>query len=139
MKQIKMKLAAFSVLAIFVVMSLFPSLVRAKPAPFEVIIQVNEHGFLDENGVHIDTYIKIPKDSEIKLIFEHVGKRGEEHEFILLFDSDEEVSSGIISDVKRRASIVFQAGEEEELYDVFCVIVDCDGMEHLTDLVLVAT
>ncbi len=134
-----MKLTIFSILAIFAAISLFPSPVLAEPAPVDVIIQVNEHGFLDENGTHINAYVKIPRNSRINLIFEHVSKPGEEHEFVLLFDSDEEINSGIISDIKPRASIAFQTGDEGELYDVFCVIVDCDGMEHLIDLVLVAT
>jgi hypothetical protein len=80
----------------------------------------------------------VPKRQTIKLIFEHVGKPGEEHGFVLLFDSDEEIESGTISDQNRRTHIEFNTGEAGEIYDVFCVIVECYGMEHLIDLVIVA-
>lgn len=137
MKQIKMNRALLSILTIFAIMSGLPSPSFANSPQTKVIIQINEHGFFDANGKAIHEYFEIPKDSNVKLVFKNIGKAGEEHEFVLLFDSDEEVSSGVLSDVQD-ASIDFHTGEEGELYDVFCVIVDCDGMEHLTDLVLIA-
>lgn len=139
MKQTNIKIAILSILSIFTIMIAFPSFLMAGPAQFEVVIKVNEHGFLDANGKALGERLKLPKDRNIMLIFEHVGQPEEEHEFVLLFDSDEEISSGVISFSNRRASIKFRTGEAGELYDIFCVIVDCDGMEHLIDLILIAT
>lgn len=139
MKQTKMKLLVLLMLSIFAVMSAVPSLVTAGPSQFEVLIKVNDQGFFDSTGKAINEPLKVPKDRNTKLIFEHVGKSGEEHQFVLLFDSEEEISSGKISDLNRRASIEFYTGEEGKSYDVFCVIVDCDGMEHLMDLILIST
>jgi len=115
-----------------------PSPLMAEASPFEVIIQVNEDGFLDKEGRSFGDHIEVPEGQTIKLIFEHIGKPGVEHAFVLLFDSDEEIESGTISGIKRRTHIEFKTGEAGETYDVFCVIVDCDGMEHLTDLVIEA-
>jgi len=140
MKQTKVKTAVALILSIFTIMSAAPSLLLAgADDAFEILIKVNEHGFLDADGKTLGEQLEVPKERHIKLIFENVGKPEEEHEFVLLFDSDEEISSGVISASNPRASIDFRTGEEGELYDIFCVIVDCDGMEHLRDLILIAT
>ncbi|HIE65449.1 MAG: hypothetical protein ABGX83_01090 [Nitrospira sp.] len=122
-----------------VVFFTLPSPSRAEGSPVEVIIQVDEEGFRDSEGRSFGNRIEVPEGRAIKLIFEHVGKPGVEHAFVLLFDSDEEIESGTISTVHKRTHIEFKTGDAGETYDVFCVIVDCDGMEHLTDLVIVAT
>ncbi len=117
-------------------LTLYPFQVRAVPAQIEVIIKVNEDGFYDRNGKSFNNLIEVPKGRSVKLVFEHVGKPGEKHAFVLLFDSDEEIESGTISDLNRRTHIEFNTGESGEIYDIFCVIVECDGMEHLTDLLI---
>lgn len=139
MKRMKIKIAIVSILSIFMMIGVLPLRLQAGPVPFELVIKVNEQGFFDANGKALGERVEIPKERNIKLIFEHVGKSEEEHEFVLLFDSDEEISSGMISSSNPSANIVFRTGEAGELYDVFCVVVDCDGMEHLIDLILVAT
>ncbi|VAX32077.1 hypothetical protein MNBD_NITROSPIRAE01-1885 [hydrothermal vent metagenome] len=137
--KMKMKIAIVNMLSIFIMIGVLPLHLQAGSVPFELVIKVNEQGFFDANGKALGERVEIPKEQKIKLIFEHVGKPEEEHEFVLLFDSDEEISSGMISSSNPNADIVFRTGEEGELYDVFCVVVDCDGMEHLIDLILVAT
>ncbi len=127
------------VTALVTVLSLVPSPLKAEPVQIEVLIKVTYDGFFDANGQPLNNLIKVPKEQHIKLTFEHAGKPGEEHAFVLLFDSDEEIASGTISDQNRRTHIEFTTGQAGETYDVFCVIVDCDGMEHLTDLVLMAS
>lgn len=139
MKRMKIRITIVSILSIFIMIGVLPSRLQAGPIPFELVIKVNEQGFFDANGKAFGERVEIPKGQNIKLIFEHVGNPEEEHEFVLLFDSDEEISSGIISSLNPNADIVFRTGDEGELYDVFCVVVDCDGMEHLIDLILVAT
>ncbi len=139
MRQTKIKPAVLFILLIITVMGTRPLLSMANPDQFEVIIKVNYDGFFDSNGKALNNLLEVPKERNIKLIFEHVGKPGEEHAFSLLFDSGEEISSDTISNLNKRAYIEFSTGNAGESYDVFCVIVDCDGMEHLTDLVLIST
>lgn len=134
----KNKRIMLMILMVITTFFLLPSSPMAQSSQFEVIIKVNEEGFLDADGKSFNNLIEVPKERTIKLIFEHVGKPGVEHAFVLLFDSDEEIESGTISDMNRWTHIEFNTGEAGETYDVFCVIVDCDGMEHLTDLVIMA-
>lgn len=125
-----------AILVSFCTTTLLPLQTAAIPSQTEVIIKVNEEGFFDSEGKPLNNLIEVPKERAVKLIFEHAGKPGEKHAFVLLFDSDEEIESGTISDVNRQTHIEFNTGEAGETYDVFCVLVDCDGMEHLTDLVI---
>lgn len=120
----------------FSTMMFSPAQVIAVPSQVVVIIKVNEDGFFGVDGKLFNNVIKVPRERTIKLIFEHVGNPGEKHAFVLLFDTDEEIESGIISDLNKRTHIEFNTGKEGEIYDVFCVIVECDGMEHMTDLII---
>lgn len=136
----KVKIQGIVLMMLMVTATFFLGLspLMAEASQLEVIIKVDEEGFYDADGRPFNNLIEVPKERSIKLIFEHVGKPGVEHAFVLLFDSDEEIESGTISDLNRRTHIEFNTGNTGETYDVFCVIVDCDGMEHLTDLVIVA-
>ena len=138
MKASRMTSVALFTAVIFMGLSIFPSFLMAEASPIEVLIRVTDEGFFDAEGKSLNNLIKVPKERNIKLIFESAGKPGERHAFVLLFDSDEEIESGTIDDQNRRTQIEFTTGEVDETYDVFCVLVDCDGMEHLTDLVIMA-
>lgn len=127
-----------AVLTSFFAITLFSFKAIAAPSEVKVIIKVNEEGFYDARGKSFNNRVEVPQERTIKLIFEHVGKPGEKHAFVLLFDSDEEIESGTISDINRTTHIKFNTGKAGEIYDVFCVIVECDGMEHMTDLVIIA-
>jgi hypothetical protein len=135
--KVRIQGALIQILIFILAFFLFSPFLPAEDTPFEVIIKVNEEGFLRANGRPLGNRLEVPKERSIKLIFEHVGKPEVEHAFVLLFDSDEEIESGTISGLNRRTHIRFNTGSTGETYDVFCVIVDCDGMEHLIDLVIV--
>lgn len=140
MKTKPIELFSLAILTLFYILAFSPNQTpAAAPPQIEVIIKVTYNGFFDADGHPLNNLIKVPKERNIKLTFEHAGKPGEKHAFVLLFDSDEEIESGTISDQNRRTHIEFTTGKTGETYDVFCVIVDCDGMEHLTDLVIIAT
>ncbi|MFQ5598514.1 MAG: hypothetical protein ACE5GK_10740 [Nitrospiria bacterium] len=138
MKRKDTQIIFLAIMALFYFMTLLPLQSIAAPSQIEVIIKVNEQGFFDAHGKSFNNIIEVPHEQTIRLTFEHIGKPGEKHAFVLLFDSDEEIESGTISDLNKQTHIEFKTGEAGELYDVFCVIVECDGMEHLTDLVIEA-
>ncbi len=138
MKASRMSIVALFTAVLFTGLSVFPSFLTAGTSPIEVLIRVTDQGFFDAEGRSLNNLIKVPKERNIKLIFEGAGKPTERHAFVLLFDSDKEIESGRIDDQNRRTQIEFTSGEADETYDVFCVLVDCDGMEHLTDLVIMA-
>ncbi len=134
--KVKIQGIVLTMLMVTAAFFILPNSLMAQASRFEVIIKVDEEGFYDADGRPFDNLIEVPKERSIKLIFEHVGEPGVEHAFVLLFDSEEEIESGTISNLNRRTHIEFKSGDKGETYDVFCVIVDCDGMEHLTDLVI---
>lgn len=136
MKVQRITILALFTAAIFTTFSIFPSFLLAENAQIEIVIQVTDEGFFDAEGQSFNNRIQVPKEQKIKLIFENAGKPEEKHAFVLLFDSDEEIESGTIDKKNKRTHIEFTSGETGETYDVFCVLADCDGMEHLTDLLI---
>lgn len=110
--------------------------VSARPPQFEVIIKVTTQGFLDEKGNALTHFLQVPKGSDVKLIFEYVGAPGNEHELALMFSSGEKIYSDPISYKNKRSTISFSADKAGEVFDIFCII-DCNGMDTLTDLVIV--
>jgi len=138
LKSKRTQIILLAILAFFYIITISPLQAMATSSQIKVIIKVDENGFYDVDGKPFNNLIEVPKERTIKLIFEHIGKSGEKHAFVLLFDSDEEIESGTISELNKRTHIEFKTGEAGEIYDVFCVIVECNGMEHLIDLVIMA-
>lgn len=102
-----------------------------------IVLQVHEKGFIDAKGNPIHGVIPIPKASQIKIVFEYDDSHGDDHEFAVLFPSDEEIYSEVLSEKNRRVEITFVSGKAGALYDVFC-LVDCEAMDKLVDLILMA-
>ena len=115
-----------------------PSNLVAKSPRIEVVIKVSNQGFFNEAGQPVDNLLKVPQQSDIRLIFEYMGDGEDYHEFSLLFDSGEELYADPISYLNKRASVEFSTGEHLQKIEIFCVV-DCEGMKNLLDLVLVAT
>ncbi len=102
-----------------------------------IVLQVHEKGFTDDQGNVLKGVIRIPKESRVKIVFEYADIHDDEHEFALMLPSEEEVYSDLLSKKNKRVEISFMTGQEGERYEAYCII-DCEAMDNLVDLILMA-
>lgn len=112
-------------------------------APVELKVRVSEKGFLDERGkLYSETRVlTIPKDAAVTITFlfgEDLTSLavGDTHQIAIRSDDGWKQETGSIWIMNRESSLTFRAGENGRTqYRAYCIL-DCIGMEHLTNLII---
>ena len=112
-------------------------------APIEIKVRVSEKGFLDEKGKPYTAKrgLQVPKDTPVKITFVFSEELtslavGDTHQIAIKSEDGWKQETGSIWIMSREASISFLAGENGRLqYRAYCIL-DCIGMEHLTNLLI---
>jgi hypothetical protein len=137
--------AAVTVLA-YALLTLGPPITFADPgdqAPVSITIRVNEKGFLDEKGrlYGPKSSLRIAKGELVKITFvfnEDITSLavGDTHQIAIQADDRWKAETDKIWVLNKQASISLRVGENGRTrYRVYCIL-DCLGMEHLTNLVI---
>ena len=109
----------------------------------ELIVKVNEQGFFDEKDKLLGPKnpLKVSKGQIIKIVFvfdEAVKSLaiGDVHQIAITADDKWTVESDKIWVFNRKSSVTFLAGENGRTqYRGYCII-DCIGMDHLNNLIV---
>ncbi|MDO9117962.1 MAG: hypothetical protein Q7U39_08395 [Nitrospira sp.] len=112
-------------------------------APIEIKVRVSEKGFLDEKGKPYSAKrgLQVPKDTPVKITFifsEELTSLavGDTHQIAIKSEDGWKQETGSIWIMSREASVSFLAGENGRMqYRAYCIL-DCIGMEHLTNLLI---
>ncbi len=112
-------------------------------APIEIKVRVSEKGFLDEKGKPYSAKhgLQVPKDTPVTITFVFSEELtslavGDTHQIAIKSDDDWKQETGSIWIMNREASVSFVAGENGRMqYRAYCIL-DCIGMEHLTNLLI---
>ena len=123
-----------------------PAMIYAAPsdkAPVEIKVRVSEKGFLDEKGklYSAKRVLTVPKDAVVTITFlfgEDLTSLavGDTHQIAVKSEDGWKQKTGSIWIMSREASVSFLAGENGRLqYRAYCIL-DCIGMEHLTNLLI---
>lgn len=111
--------------------------------PVAIKVRVSEKGFLDEKGkaYTAKNMLKIPKGAAVTITFVFAEDLtslavGDTHQIAIKSDDGWKQETGQIWIMSRESSVSFIAGENGRTnYRAYC-IVDCIGMEHLTNLLI---
>lgn len=111
--------------------------------PVTIKVRVSEKGFLDEKGkaYTAKNMLKIPKGAAVTITFVFAEDLtslavGDTHQITIKSDDGWKQETGQIWIMSRESSVSFIAGENGRTnYRAYC-IVDCIGMEHLTNLLI---
>ncbi len=112
-------------------------------APVEITVRVNEKGFLDDKGRMYGPKnpLRVSKGTLVRVTFlfnEDMTSLaiGDTHQIALKAEDGWKEETGKIWILNKKAGIEFQAGENGRTrYRAYCIL-DCLGMEHLTNLVI---
>lgn len=116
----------------------------AAPAEVEITVKVTQKGFLDHWNKPFGQKnpLKIPKGKVVRITFEFSEKMtslayGDTHQIEIDSKDGWERETSKIWMWEQKASVTFLAGENGRTsYRGYC-IVDCIGMDHLNNLVIV--
>lgn len=138
----------FSTLSLMAMATLLVQPIASLPAmgagpTLEVKIRVSEKGFLDARGRLFGPKhpLKVPDGKLVRLTFvfdESVSSLaiGDTHQIAIVADDGWILESKKIWMFHRKTSVLMTAGENgRKTYRAYC-IVDCLGMEHLTNLAI---
>jgi hypothetical protein len=111
--------------------------------PVTIKVRVSEKGFLDEKGkaYTAKNMLNIPKGAAVTITFVFAEDLtslavGDTHQIAIKSDDGWKQETGQIWIMSRESSVSFIAGENGRTnYRAYC-IVDCIGMEHLTNLLI---
>lgn len=112
-------------------------------APIEIKVRVSEKGFLDEKGklYNAKRVLTVPKDTLVTITFEFGEDLtslaiGDTHQIAIKSEDGWKQETGQIWIMSRESSLTFRAGENGRThYRAYCIL-DCIGMEHLTNLLI---
>lgn len=112
-------------------------------APMEIKVRVNEKGFLDEKGKPYGgkRLLQVPKDTVVKLTFvfgEDLTSlaAGDTHQISVRAEDGWKQESAPLWIMNRESTISFLTGDKGRMqYRAYCIL-DCIGMEHLTNLII---
>jgi hypothetical protein len=112
-------------------------------APVEITVRVNEKGFLDDKGrlYGPKNPLRVSKGTLLKVTFLFSEEMtslaiGDTHQIAIKAEDGWKEETGKIWILNKKAGIEFQAGENGRTrYRAYCIL-DCLGMEHLTNLVI---
>lgn len=115
----------------------------AVPPPMEIKVRVSEKGFTDEKGkaYSAKNMLKIPNGTPVTITFvfgEDLTSLavGDTHQIEIRSDNGWKEETGKLWIMSRQASVTFRAGENGiTQYRAYCIL-DCIGMEHLTNLLI---
>jgi hypothetical protein len=115
--------------------------VTAGQTPVEIKVRVSEKGFVDEKGkaYTAKNLLKIPNGTPVTITFVFSEELtslavGDTHQITLRSEDGWKQETGKIWIMSREASVSFLAGENGRTqYRAYCIL-DCIGMEHLTNL-----
>jgi len=128
----------------FTAMIAAPALTYAAgPAPVEIKVRVSEKGFTDEKGkaYTAKNMLKIPNGTPVTITFVFSEEMtslavGDTHQIAIKSDNGWKEETDKLWIMSRQGSITFRAGENGQTqYRAYCIL-DCIGMEHLTNLVI---
>lgn len=116
----------------------------AAQAVVEMTVKVNEKGFLDHRNKPYGPKnpLKIPKGKVVRISFQFSEKMtslayGDTHQIAIVAKDGWERETKKIWMWEQKTSVTFLAGEDGHTsYRGYC-IVDCIGMDHLNNLVIV--
>lgn len=116
---------------------------RPDKTPLEIKVRVSEKGFLDEKGKPYGgkRMLQIPKDTLVKIIFvfgEDLTSlaAGDTHQIALRAEDGWKQETNPLWMMNRESTVSFLAGEKGRMqYRAYCIL-DCIGMEHLTNLII---
>lgn len=134
------------VLAMAATLASGPAMIYAAPsdkAPVEIKVHVSEKGFLDEKGklYSAKRVLTVPKDSVVTVTFlfgEDLTSLavGDTHQIAVKSEDGWKQETGSIWIMSRESRLTFRAGENGRTqYRAYCIL-DCIGMEHLTNLII---
>ncbi len=126
-----------------------PAMVYAaapEKAPVEIKVRVSEKGFLDEKGklYSAKRVLTVPRDAVVIITFlfgEDLTSLavGDTHQIAVKSEDGWKQETGSIWIMNRESSLTFRAGENGRTqYRAYCIL-DCIGMEHLTNLIIQVT
>jgi len=112
-------------------------------APLEIKVRVSEKGFFDEKGKPYSgkRMLQVPKDTLVKITFvfgEDLTSlaAGDTHQITVRSEDGWKLETSPLWMMNREATVSFLAGEKGRLqYRAYCIL-DCIGMEHLTNLLI---
>lgn len=115
----------------------------AGPAPIEIKVRVSEKGFADEKGTLYTAkrMLKIPNGTPVTITFVFSEELtslavSDTHQIAIRSDNGWKEETEKLWIMNKRASVTFRAGENGQTqYRAYCIL-DCIGMEHLTNLVI---
>ena len=113
-------------------------------AVVEITVKVNQKGFLDHRNKPYGPKnpLKIPKGKVVRILFQFSEKMtslayGDTHQITIVSKDGWERETKKIWMWEQKTSVTFLAGEDGRTsYRGYC-IVDCIGMDHLNNLVIV--
>lgn len=144
-----MRHAATSIAAIVTVLA-FTAMIAAPAAtyaattttaPLEIKVHVSEKGFIDDKGkpYTAKNMLKIPQGTPVTITFVFSEDMtslavGDTHQIAILSNNGWKAETDKLWIMNRQASITFRAGDHGQTqYRAYCML-DCIGMEHLTNL-----
>jgi len=146
MSSMKKKLVTLSTILAFTLPAAVPVTTHAalpEKAPIEIKVRVSEKGFFDEKGkaYNAKNMLKIASGTLVTIIF-IFGEDftslavGDTHQMALRSEDGWKLETGQIWIMNRQSSLTFLAGENGRAqYRAYCIL-DCIGMEHLTNLMI---
>ncbi len=146
MKQIMTRLATGITALAFAATLAAPAVTYATgpdKAPMEIKVRVSEKGFLDEKGKPYGgkRMLQVPKDTVVKITFvfgEDLTSlaAGDTHQISVRAEDGWKQETAPLWMMNRESTVNFLAGEKGRLqYRAYCIL-DCIGMEHLTNLII---
>ena len=111
--------------------------------PVEFKVRVSEKGFLDEKGTLYSAkhVLTVPKDAVVTITF-LLGEDltslavGDTHQIAVKSEDGWKQETGSIWIMNRESSLTFRTSENGRVqYRAYCIL-DCIGMEHLTNLII---
>ncbi len=146
MTQMMKRLATMVTMLAFAATVAGPAMTYAatpEKAPVEIKVRVSEKGFLDEKGrpYGAKRALQVPKDTVVKITFvfgEDMTSLavGDTHQITIKAEDGWKQETGSVWVMNRESSVSFLAGEKGRTqYRAYCIL-DCIGMEHLTNLLI---
>ena len=110
-------------------------------APLDIKVRVSEKGFFDEKGKPYGgkRLLQVPKDTMVKITFvfgEDLTSlaAGDTHQITVRAEDGWKQETSPLWMMNRESTVSFLAGEKGRMqYRAYCIL-DCIGMEHLTNL-----
>ena len=144
MRSTMIKIATFATALAFTGMIAAPAAtyaVTATTAPVDIKVRVSEKGFADDKGkiYTAKNTLKIPQGASVTITFVFSEDMtslavGDTHQIAIQSNDGGKVETDKLWIMNRETSITFRAGENGQTrYRAYCLL-DCIGMEHLTNL-----